>query len=782
MTISSNTRQAGPFTGNGSAATFAFTFKVFDEADLVVIKTTTATGTDATLTITTDYTVDLNENQNTSPGGSVTLTAGVLATGYKLTVTSDIDNQQPIDLTNQGGFYPSVINDALDRVTIQVQQVDNAVERSVKFPISDGVSGDILLPSIDVRKGTVLAFNESTGLPEAGPDISATSTVAGNAAAINTVAGQIDPVNNVGTVAGIAGDVGSVANIESDVTTVAGISSDVTAVAADATDIGTVSTNIADVNTVAGISANVTTVAGNNADVTTCATNIAAIVAAPTEASNAATSATASAASASAASTSASNASTSETNAATSATAAAASETAAASSATAAASSATTATTQATTATTQATAAASSATAAASSATAASTSETNAATSETNAATSATNAATSATNAASSATAAAASQVAAAASAASAATTYDAFDDRYLGVKASDPTVDNDGDPLVEGMLYFSSTANEMRVYDGANWIAASSAGGASLYDYHYTATASQTAFTGADDNANTLSYTVDNLIVTLNGIVLENGTDYTATDGSTITLTTGAALNDELNVVAFKSFTTADMVSATNGGTFSGNVDFGAGIDVTGNITVTGTVDGVDLANVVQDSDIGVTVQAYDATIVVDADIGSTVQAYDADTAKLDVAQSWTAAQTFTDEVNVSLISENVSSSATAATGTINFDVLTNQVLYYSTDASGNWTLNVRGDASNTLNSVMATGESLTIAFLVAQGATPYYQSAFTIDGSSVTPKWQGGSAPTAGNANSIDSYSVTIFKEGDAAFTAFEGQVQYA
>jgi len=112
-----------------------------------------------------------------------------------------------------------------------------------------------------------------------------------------------------------------------------------------------------------------------------------------------------------------------------------------------------------------------------------------------------------------------------------------------------------------------------MRVYDGANWIAASSAGGASLLNYNYTATSGQTTFSGADDNAATLSYTQQNLIVTLNGIVLEDGTDYTASNGTSIVLASGAAAGDELNIVAFKSFTTADMVPASTGGTFSGNV-----------------------------------------------------------------------------------------------------------------------------------------------------------------------------------------------------------------
>ena len=323
---------------------------------------------------------------------------------------------------------------------------------------------------------------------------------------------------------------------------------------------------------------------------------------AATSATNAATSEANAATSETNAATSASNAAASATNAATSETNSATSETNAATSETNAATSASTASTQAGIATTKASEASSSATsaqtaqtasetaktasetaqtAAETAKTAAETAETNASNSASSALTSQTNAATSATNAATSATAASASQVAAAASAASAAAAYDTFDDRYLGTKTSNPTVDNDGDALVEGALYFNSTANEMRVYDGANWIAASSAGTASLNNYHYTATAAQTTFSGADDNSATLSYTVNNLIVTLNGVVLEDGTDYTATNGTSVVLTSGAALNDEVNIVAFKSFTTADMVSATNGGTFQND------ITISGDLTV---------------------------------------------------------------------------------------------------------------------------------------------------------------------------------------------------
>jgi hypothetical protein len=124
----------------------------------------------------------------------------------------------------------------------------------------------------------------------------------------------------------------------------------------------------------------------------------------------------------------------------------------------------------------------------------------------------------------------------------------------------------------------------------------------------------------------------------------------------------------------------------------------------------------------------------------------------------------------------------EKITVSATAATGTINFDAVTQSVLYYTTDASGDWTLNVRGDGSSTLNAIMATGQVITLTFLATQGATPYYQSAFEVDGSSVTPKWQGGEAPTAGNASGIDAYVLSVIKTADATFTVLGSQTQFA
>ena len=124
----------------------------------------------------------------------------------------------------------------------------------------------------------------------------------------------------------------------------------------------------------------------------------------------------------------------------------------------------------------------------------------------------------------------------------------------------------------------------------------------------------------------------------------------------------------------------------------------------------------------------------------------------------------------------------ERTTVSATAATGTINFDALTQGVLYYTTNASANWTLNVRGNSGTSLNTALATGDSITIAFAAQQGTTAYFQSALTIDGTAVAPKWQGGIAPSAGNASSIDVYTLTIIKTASATFTVLGSQTRFA
>jgi hypothetical protein len=124
----------------------------------------------------------------------------------------------------------------------------------------------------------------------------------------------------------------------------------------------------------------------------------------------------------------------------------------------------------------------------------------------------------------------------------------------------------------------------------------------------------------------------------------------------------------------------------------------------------------------------------------------------------------------------------ERATVSATAATGTINYDALTQAVLFYTSNASGNWTLNLRGSSTVTMNTLLAVNDSITLTFLVTQGATPYYASAHQIDGSSVTPKWQGGTAPTAGNASGIDIYTYTVIKTAATpTYTVLASQTKF-
>ncbi len=160
MTISNTSvRKAGPSLGNGVNTAFPFTFKVFFTSD-VLVTYLNASSVEIALVLGSDYNVTLNADQNSAPGGTVNLT-WVPATGTYITLTSQVSNTQNLSLTNSGGFYPQSINDALDRIVIQVQQLAEQLVRAIKIPKSSTLNSDSLLSS--VLKGNTSAIYSLAG-------------------------------------------------------------------------------------------------------------------------------------------------------------------------------------------------------------------------------------------------------------------------------------------------------------------------------------------------------------------------------------------------------------------------------------------------------------------------------------------------------------------------------------------------------------------------------------------------------------------------------------------
>ncbi|BAQ93837.1 hypothetical protein [uncultured Mediterranean phage uvMED] len=425
MTINSTTRKTNNLVGNGNTATYPFAFKVFTDADIVVKKLEVSTSVETLLTLgaTNDYTVSLNPDQNGNPGGSVTLRQSNsnfnLPSGFQLVVTSALEPLQGTDLTNQGGFYPEVINDALDKSVILHQQQQDELDRSIKFSLTNTIGSLEITENATARANKVMAFDN---------------------------AGEFSILSELGTYRGnwAASRAYFVRDLVKDTST----------------------------NNIFMCNSGHTSSGSQPLTTNTDSAKWDLIVDAAT-------------------------ATTSSTNAASSATAAASSATAAASSQTAAASSQT--------------AAASSQSAAASSASTASTKASEATTAKTAAET----------------------------AQAAAETALDSFDDRYLGAKGSNPTLDNDGNALIDGALYFNTTVNRMRVYDLGNttWLEVTIVG---------SDLANTNTVAGSISNVNTVAGSISGV-----NAVANNATNINAVNSNATNINTVASTASNINAVA---------------------------------------------------------------------------------------------------------------------------------------------------------------------------------------------------------------------------------------
>ena len=549
----SNVTRRVVYTASGTGP-YNFTFEILAAGDVAVYRD------DTLLTLTTDYTVTINANGT----GFITLVASPTG-ATQIAIVGNRTIQRMTDFVTGGDFFANTVNDEMDQQTIFAQQNAEGLQRALQAPQTDPTTIDMTLPRAAIRAGKVLSF-DANGNP------SATEFIGSNRG--NWAAGTLYYVRD------IIKDT-STSNIWQCVTQHTSTGAQPIGTNADAAKWFLLVDAAAAGASATAAAASASAAATSASNASTSATNAASSAStASTQASNASTSATNAANSATAAASSASTASTAATNAGNSATAAATSATNASNSASAASTSATNASNSATSAASSASTATTQATNASNSASAASTSASNASTSATNAANSASSASTSATNASNSATAAAGSATSAAASAASAAASLDNFDDRYLGPKSSNPTVDNDGDPLVTGALYYRTTAPiGMKVWDGSQWLEASAAQQASFVTYEYIATAGQTTFTGNDANGVALSYIQGGVVVSINGVVQNPGDDYTATNGTSIVLTVGAALNDEIMVLAFRTFEVANTYTQAQADSRFVRTDGGNGV-----------------------------------------------------------------------------------------------------------------------------------------------------------------------------------------------------------
>ena len=424
--ISDNNPRASYTVAQGVVqTTFTVPFEFFEDADVSV------------------YLDDVLKTQGshyTLSASTVTMSVTGATGGSSVVLVRSVALERTTDFVAGQDINRASLNQQLDTIVAQVSDLKDKADRTVHLSDSE-VAPSMLLTSD--RKGRVLAFDSVTGDVEAGPLSNDINTIATNIAEILAADDEAAAAAASATAAASSATAAQTAE---------------TAAELAETNAETAETGAA--TSAATATTKATTATTKASEASTSATNAA------TSEGNASTSATASANSATAAATSATNAATSETNAATSATNAATSETNAATSATASSGSATASAASAT-------AAATSETNAAASETAAGTSETNAAASASTASTGATTATTKAGEASTSASNAATSATSAQASKDAALAALDSFDDRYLGQKSADPTVDNDGDALVSGALYFNTTDDIMKVYDGSLWVAA---------------------------------------------------------------------------------------------------------------------------------------------------------------------------------------------------------------------------------------------------------------------------------------------------------------------
>jgi len=203
-------------------------------------------------------------------------------------------------------------------------------------------------------------------------------------------------------------------------------------------------------------------------------------------------------------------------------------------------------------------------------------------------------------------------------------------------------------------------------------------------------------------------------------------------------------------------------------------------GTDVTATASELNIMDGVtstaDELNIMDGDTSATATTLVDADRVVVNDDGTMVQV-----AMTDVATYTNTDADLNGTTKIEEVVEKVTTQ-TSTTGTINFDCLTQAIEFYTADQTANRTINFRGDDSTTLDTMLSTGESITVSIAMTQGSTAYYLNTYQIDGTAITPKWQGGVAPSSGSASGIDAYTFVIIKTASATYTVLASRTDFS
>jgi hypothetical protein len=352
------------------------------------------------------------------------------------------------------------------------------------------------------------------------------------------------------------------------------------------------------------------------------------------------------------------------------------------------------------------------------------------------------------------------------------------------------------GVTLSEGMFSYIDSTNKLYYYSGSAWeeVGAQIEAG-EVTDTEVSATAAIAISKLASGTAAQVilaNATGVPTYTTISGDVTVSNTGVTAIGASKVTssmIVDGTIVNGDISASA--GIALSKLATSTAGNIIVYNASgVPTAVAETGDVLISDAGVTSIASGVIVDADINASAAIVDTKLATISTAGkvsnSATTAASANTANAIVARdasgNFVAGKATLSTGDINTVIETASIVAAASTGTITIDFSTNPTVYYTVAATANWTLNVRGTASATLNNTIATGQIATVTFLATNGVTPYRPTVFQVDGVAVTPKWMGGTAPSAGNASSIDAYTLAIIKTGTAAFTMLASQSRFA